>query len=142
LIGEKTMSYLADSGNEEIDKNNKNGDDDNDDSNSSTDEESDADPEQILRDGIAWAKKEFEEERDQILNSIPESYKSMFGQIGFVNWGKLPYPVLILNPYNIPPGPVRNQWISMFKKVRAFLTDFCCYAYISTCIFWTFSYDT
>jgi hypothetical protein len=43
----------------------------------------------------------------------------MFGQIGFVKWGKGDHPVLILNPYYIPPGPVRDQWISMYKKVRA-----------------------
>jgi hypothetical protein len=82
---------------------------------------------QILRDGIAWAKREFEEERDRILNSIPESYKSMFGQIGFVKWrGKVDYPVLILNPYCVPTDPARNQWISMYKKVRLSL-----YAYSS-----------
>jgi hypothetical protein len=74
---------------------------------------------QIFQDDMARAKKEFEEERDRTLKSIPKSYKSMFGQIGFVKWGKVDYPVLILNPYNISPGPVRNQWLSMYKKVRA-----------------------
>jgi hypothetical protein len=102
------MSDLEDSENED----NCNNDD-------SPDDESCADPEQILRDEKEKAKKDFEEERDRILNSIPESYKSMFGQIGFVTWGKVPYPVLIVNPYNTPPGHIRNQWISMFKKVRA-----------------------
>jgi hypothetical protein len=117
------MSDLEDSGKDEYDNDHDTGDGENDDSNSSHDNESEADPEQILLDGKAWAKKEFEEERDRILNSLPESYKSLFGQIGFVKWGKVEYPALILNPYYIPPGPVRNQWISMYKKVRALWLD-------------------
>jgi len=70
----------------------------------------------------AQLKRAFEQERDEILASIPEEYKKMFGQIGFTKWSKALIPVVILNPYHLPGGPdgaVRNQWLAMYEKLRA-----------------------
>lgn len=64
------------------------------------------------------AKKEFEAYRDGILAKIPKKYKISFGQIGFTKWNKGMVPVLILSPFQVPPGEVRSMWISMFEKVR------------------------
>jgi hypothetical protein len=63
------------------------------------------------------AQKKFEEERDAVLASIPESYRALFGQIGFYPWSKSLLPVLIVSPYDVPPSPVRKQWLEMFNKV-------------------------
>lgn len=62
-------------------------------------------------------KKDFEKERDEIIAQLPESYSSLFGQIGFTKYQKLWYPVLILHPYRVPPGPIRDQWLEAFQKV-------------------------
>jgi hypothetical protein len=63
------------------------------------------------------AQKKFEDERDAVLASIPESYRALFGQIGFYPWSKSLLPVLIVSPYDVPPEPVRKQWLEMFNKV-------------------------
>lgn len=84
----------------------------------SEDEESLGSVRKTLDEAREDAKKDFEEERDQVLQTIPSSYSKMFGQIGFGAWSKTSLlPVLILNPYHVPPGEVRNQWLHMFEKV-------------------------
>jgi hypothetical protein len=74
--------------------------------------------EKTLEDGRADAKKEFEEERMKVFDTLSESYKKMFGQIVFAKWRKESLPALILSPYNVPPGTVRNMWMDKFEKVR------------------------
>lgn len=65
------------------------------------------------------AKKKFEKEREKVLSEIPASVKAMFGQIGFAlseELGELA-PILIVNPYDVPPKPVRDvYWFDMFSK--------------------------
>lgn len=71
---------------------------------------------------LAELKRAFEQERDEILASIPEDYKKMFGQIGFTKWSKNLIPVVILNPYRLPggqEGTVRHRWLAMYEKLRA-----------------------
>lgn len=63
------------------------------------------------------AKVEFEEFRDTCLSKIPKPYKQMFGQIGFTKLYNAVMPCLILNPFHVPPGVVRQMWLDMFKKV-------------------------
>lgn len=60
----------------------------------------------------------FEQERDAILQQLSSEYRSMFGRIGFAKWAKMTLPVLILNPYHVPPHPVRQQWLNQFRNVR------------------------
>ncbi len=63
-------------------------------------------------------KKEFEAKKADILEQIPEVYKQRFRQIGFSMWSKsVIYPILILSPFDVPPGPVRQQWMKMFENV-------------------------
>ena len=75
--------------------------------------------EKLLQRGRSYAKEEFEETRDGILQSIPDDYKSMFGQIGFTKWNKVVIPVLIMNPFHVPPGHFRETWLAMHEKVRS-----------------------
>jgi hypothetical protein len=64
------------------------------------------------------AKIKFEKERETTLKSLPDSVKSMFGHIGFAILDEedaLQVPVLILNPYHVPPKPVRDiYWFDLF----------------------------
>jgi hypothetical protein len=62
-------------------------------------------------------KKNFDQERDEILSSVPESLKSLFGQVGFAKWGKTSLPVLARSPYDVSPGAVRKIWFEMYEKV-------------------------
>lgn len=68
-------------------------------------------------------KAAFEQERDEILRQLPDAYKNMFGRIGFAKWSNMTLPVLILNPYDVPPRPVRAQWLGHFQNVRVFAED-------------------
>jgi hypothetical protein len=67
------------------------------------------------------AKKEFEQEREVILAQLPRKVKDMIGEIGFTKWGKINFPVLILSPYDVPPGEVRDMWREAFERVRSLL---------------------
>jgi hypothetical protein len=62
-------------------------------------------------------KKQFESRRDEILSCVPEEVKSRFGEIYFSNFGKFVGPVLVMNPYKVEPGPLREQWMTMFRNV-------------------------
>ena len=62
-------------------------------------------------------KKEFERRRDEILSCVPEEVKARFGEIYFSTFGKFVGPVLIMNPYKVAPGLLRDQWLTMFHNV-------------------------
>jgi hypothetical protein len=65
-------------------------------------------------------RQKFEAERSQILESLPKKYKDLFGQIGFCHWGRQLCPTLILNPFDVPPGSIRQLWLEMYNKVSPF----------------------
>ena len=79
----------------------------------------------------------FEKEREKTLKELPDSIKQMFGQIGFYrqlpdddsdnsddatnNHNVVPIlvPVLIMNPYDVPPKPVRDiYWFDFFSRAK------------------------
>ena len=62
-------------------------------------------------------KEKFERERDEILSGVPAEVKARFGGMYFATFGKLVGPVLVMNPYSVEPGPLRDQWITMFHNV-------------------------
>lgn len=68
------------------------------------------------------ARKAFEKEREKILKDLPDSIKKMFGAIAF---GPSAFdedeivPVLIMNPYHVPPKPVRDvYWFDLYSKTK------------------------
>ena len=63
-------------------------------------------------------KQQFEEDRDEILRNIPKDSRKQFKELGFGKWNRDWLPVMILGPYDVAPGPVRDQWMSMAEKVR------------------------
>jgi hypothetical protein len=86
-------------------------------SSSSSGEPLEEDPANKLRRHQLDAKIEFDENKKNILDSIPKAYKENFGQIGFGKWAKKWLPVLIRSPYDVGPGTVRRQWFAMYEKV-------------------------
>jgi hypothetical protein len=71
-----------------------------------------------LERAIREAEADFEQSRDDFLSKIPKYYKAMFGKIRFTKWKKGMTPVLIMHPFNVPPGEVRNMRLRMYEKVR------------------------
>lgn len=63
-------------------------------------------------------KKVFEKKRDKILSGVPEEVKERFGKIYFSTFGKFLGPVLIMNPFKVEPGLLRDQWIAMFRNCQ------------------------
>jgi hypothetical protein len=64
------------------------------------------------------AQLAFEEERDDILSQTPKHVKAVFGQMVLAGWSGKAYPALALSPFDVPPGSVREQWMTMFENVR------------------------
>ena len=62
-------------------------------------------------------KKEFDEEREKVLSSIPPDVYKRFGAIRFASFSKFSGPVLILSPYSVAPGVLRDNWFDMFHNV-------------------------
>lgn len=63
-------------------------------------------------------KKEFERNRDDILSRVPNKVKARFGEIFFSSFGKFTGPVLVLNPYSVAPGLLRENWFTMFNNCQ------------------------
>jgi hypothetical protein len=81
--------------------------------------------EKALEEGRAEAKREFEEERARVMDTLSESYRNMIGQIVFAKWKKESLPALILSPFSVPPGPVRTLWMNKFEKVKLSFVAVC-----------------
>jgi hypothetical protein len=62
-------------------------------------------------------KADFEARKKDILEQVPDEVKGRFRHLGFVKWSKSYLPILILSPFDVPPGPVRQQWMKMFENV-------------------------
>lgn len=73
----------------------------------------------VLTERMLARKADFERERDEILGRVPKHAKDRFGKIYMAKFGKYYGPVLVMNPYRVPPGQVRDTWLSMFHKVSA-----------------------
>jgi hypothetical protein len=64
-------------------------------------------------------KATFEAQRKIVLDRVPEDYKNMFGQTGFIGWGQAVLPALIVSPYSVPRGigSPREKWLKMLDIV-------------------------
>jgi hypothetical protein len=63
------------------------------------------------------AQLHFEKKRDEVLSQIPQHIKAVFGQAVLAGWSGKAYPALVLNPFDVPPSPAREQWKAMFQNV-------------------------
>lgn len=65
-------------------------------------------------------KNAFYENQRQVLAALPESYKSLWGRVGFAktNWGDEWLPCLFLGPYDVSPtSAMRQLWMEMFVSM-------------------------
>jgi hypothetical protein len=77
-----------------------------------------AEPSRVVKDKNYFMRKAtFEAEREEVLSGVPDHVKERFGQIFYAKWSSQTLPVLLLNPYSVPPGPMRHEWFAMFDKV-------------------------
>jgi hypothetical protein len=83
------------------------------------DEEEDMLDEDDVPQGMEGRRILFEEGRDAILSEVPDDAKARFGQIYFTTWGAQVLPVLVMNPYSVPPGTARKLWLDMFDNVSS-----------------------
>lgn len=67
---------------------------------------------------LSEAQLEFENEKKKILQSLPEDYTSWFKVVGFAKWKSKYLPAMVVSPYDVAPGRVRDQWMAMYNKVR------------------------
>jgi hypothetical protein len=70
-----------------------------------------------LDDAKEDTRVQFEQQQKRIIAACPDYIKEMFGKVCFAKFGKAWYPVLVLYPYHVPPGAVRNAWLEMFERV-------------------------
>lgn len=77
-----------------------------------------ADAKEFPNTSLEEDRRKFEEARDLILADVPESVKDRFGEICFAKWGREVLPVLVLSPYSVPPGGVRDKWLAMYFKTK------------------------
>jgi len=68
----------------------------------------------LLQQAIAKAKEKFTQEKQDVL---ADTYKKHFNQIVVVKCGKRTLPGIIVNPYNVPPKPMRADWLKRLKNV-------------------------
>ena len=64
----------------------------------------------------------FEKEREKTLSELPDHVKNMFGVIGFCpsefDEDHI-VPILIVNPFDVPPKPVRDiYWYNLFGDAK------------------------
>lgn len=108
---------------------------------SSSDESSDADmgesvsktaslSEQGRDEHYEKRKAEFEKGKKEVLQAIPKEVKQQFRQLGFAKWGKEYLPIMFLGPFDVAPGPVRDEWFQMREKTMSNHTT------MSRLVFW------
>jgi hypothetical protein len=87
----------------------------------------------LLEDVREDAKQQFEDDRDVVLASLSPWRKRTFNVIHLALRGEdYQYaPALVLSPYSLPPGDVRNRWLLKYEMVRcgARFGAFCWNAY-------------
>ena len=56
--------------------------------------------------------------KDAILAQVPSHIKANFREVGFYKQRlqNSYLPVLCLGPFDVPPGPVRDEWVAQYKK--------------------------
>jgi hypothetical protein len=72
--------------------------------------------------------QQWEQEQNSVLEQLPKHVKEMFGHMGIAKFSKSSFfPAIAMSPYDVPPGPIRENWFQMFHKVRcSSLVASCC----------------
>jgi len=78
-----------------------------------------ASPKKRQKMDTAAARKEFEKEVAAVMAQVPKRNQELFQQVGFGKWGKGFLPAMVVSPYSVPPGDIRDQWMKMYQNVRS-----------------------
>ena len=71
----------------------------------------------LVKRATAAANPSYEQnEERRVVADLPEYVTKMFHQVGFAKWNKEILPVLFLNPFDVPPGGVRDYWMGYYKR--------------------------
>eukprot|EP00977_Amphora_coffeiformis_P009631 scaffold2219_cov177-Amphora_coffeaeformis.AAC.7 len=62
-------------------------------------------------------ERQFAEFRDAFIRDLPSEHKDRWGEVVFGEFGKTHYPILLLNPFDVPPV-IREKWFEKYKRVR------------------------
>jgi hypothetical protein len=57
-------------------------------------------------------------ERVEILSSTPNHIQDVFGHLALAGRHGKADPALVLSPFSIPPGSLRDRWMAIFHEVR------------------------
>lgn len=68
----------------------------------------------IMNDG--QKEKQFAEFRDAFIRDLPSEHKDQWGEVAFGEFSKTYWPILLLNPFDVPPI-IREKWFEKYKKV-------------------------
>ena len=69
-------------------------------------------------------RKEFEEEKEKVLNDLDDDYVARFGTIVFCCWAKRYRPAVVVSPFDVEPNSqMREDWMKMYKKVSLNMYD-------------------
>ena len=60
----------------------------------------------------------FNVHKENTLKRIDKSITNDFREVGFGKWGKLWLPIIQLNPFDVNPGYVRDEWEKTYQKVN------------------------
>ena len=65
------------------------------------------------------AVQNFERDKKKTLTGVSGKIKARFRQLCFASWSKKMLPGIELGPYDVSPGTVRDQWLTMNRNVSA-----------------------
>lgn len=85
----------------------------------SMDDDGVAEKRAVLEGAREDARRALEAQKAAALSQTPDGFNDMFGQIGFTRHKDQWFPCLILSPYDVPPGQIRNDWLKLLEKVRS-----------------------
>jgi hypothetical protein len=71
----------------------------------------------LLQAARADAKADHEALKRRVFASLTDKYKNTFNEIGYAKWGKEELPALVVSPFDVPPGVVRDQWMQAYDNV-------------------------
>jgi len=67
---------------------------------------------------MSEARREFEEDKRNILSQVPANVKNSFRTFGFTRHNGSYFPIIELSPYDVEPQVVREQWMRMFHNTK------------------------
>ena len=62
-------------------------------------------------------KEQFFAFRDAFIRGLPSEHTKRWGSVAFGEFSKAYWPILLINPFDVPPI-IREKWFEKYQKVR------------------------